>query len=83
MSLGEREIKTWYRVRGSNPPTQVESLLTSPKVERDVKLGTVDGNRTRRSLIDSEISTPVELYGKIVWWTVRDSNSYSRRAKPM
>lgn len=37
--------------------------VTAGNGEHTPKIGTVDGNRTRRSLIDSEISTPVELYG--------------------
>ena len=37
------------------------------------KTGTVDGNRTRRDLIDSQVSPPGGLYG-INWWSVIESN---------
>ena len=40
---------------------QVECFLFA---EPTLKLGTVDGNRTRRDFIDSEASPPGELYGK-------------------
>ncbi len=52
----------WRTPKDSNPDKQGWSLLCC-HYTRDTLFGTIDGNRTRHDLIDSQVSPPGGLYG--------------------
>jgi len=64
--------ETWYCIGVTIPSGHLERVETSPEVECSIT-GTVDGNQTRRDLIDSQISPSGGLYG-ITWQRCLGSN---------